>query len=410
MFSALGHYNYRLHFTGQFISLIGTWMQRVAIGWLIYRLTGSAFMLGLIGFLGLIPALILSPMAGNLVDRKNKFKIVFIAQILFMTQAGVLAFLIWFKYYNITIIALLSLIQGVIGTFETTARQALIPEFVEDPAHLPNAVALNSSAFNAARLLGPAIAGMVLGLYGEDACFIINFLSFIPVIACLLLMKLPPEQIKPKAESIWNGLKKGLTYLEESPDITNLIIILAFSSLLTIPFSTLLPVFAKDIFQGNATTFSWFESAGGLGALLGAIYMTTLKPQRNLQHLVIAAISIFGVGLILLSLSGSVGMALFSTALACIGMMLQTASINTYIQMHTTNELRGRAISYYLMAYQGILPLGTLLIGFMANEIGAKATVLMEGISALLIVSAYLAYLKYKDKISLVIIEKTNLK
>lgn len=402
MLSALKHYNYRLHFTGQFISLIGTWMQRVAISWLIYRLTGSALMLGVVGFLSLIPALILSPMAGNLVDRKNKFRIVFIAQIIFMVQAGVLALLIWFKYYNITIIALLSLIQGVIATFETTARQALIPEFVEDPAHVPNAVALNSSAFNAARLLGPAIAGIILSLYGEDACFIINFLSFIPVIICLLLMKLKPEQLKEKKESIWDGLKEGYHYLEEKPDISSLIIILAFSSLLTIPFSTLLPVFAKDIFHGNASTFSWFESAGGLGALFGAIYMTTLKPQRNLQHLVIAAVSIFGIGLILLAASNTIWLALISTALACVGMMIQTASINTYIQMHTANELRGRAISYYLMAYQGVLPIGTLLVGFMANQIGTKTTVLAEGIFALLIVGGYLIYLKYKDKPSLI--------
>lgn len=401
MLSALKHYNYRLHFTGQFISLVGTWMQRVAISWLIYRLTGSALMLGVVGFLSLIPALVLSPMAGNFVDRKNKFKIVFISQILFMLQAGILAALIWFKYYNITIIAVLSLAQGIIATFETTARQALMPEFVENPDHLPNAVALNSSAFNAARLLGPAIAGIILSVYGEDACFIINFLSFIPVILCLLLMKLKPEQEKPREGSIWNGLKQGYHYLEEKPDITSLIIVLAFSSLLTIPFSTLLPVFAKDIFHGNASTFSWFESAGGLGALFGAIYMTTIKPQRNLQHLVIAAVSIFGVGLILLAASNTVWLALISTGLACVGMMIQTASINTYIQMHTADELRGRAISYYLMSYQGVLPLGTLLVGFMASQIGTKATVLAEGIFALLIVSGYFIYLKYRQNPSL---------
>jgi len=374
-------------------------MQRVAISWLVYRLTGSAFMLGFVSFLALIPALILSPMAGSLVDRKNKFRIVFIAQLIFMAQGGILAILIWFKYYNITIIAILSLIQGIIATFETTARQSLIPEFVEDPAHLPNAVALNSSAFNAARLLGPSIAGIILSVYGEDACFIINFLSFIPVIGCLLLMKLKPAEIKAKKESVWNGLKKGYNYLEESPDISSLIIILAFSSLITIPFSTLLPVFAKDIFHGNASTFSWFESAGGLGALLGAIYMTTLKTQNNLQHLLIGAIAVFGAGLILLSASSSVWFALISTALACIGMMVQTAAINTYIQMHTVNELRGRAISYYLMAYQGVLPIGTLLIGFLAGQIGTKTTVLIEGILALIIATCYFIYLK--DKASL---------
>ncbi|WP_410220150.1 MFS transporter [Pedobacter sp.] len=392
MFRSFNYYNYRLHFTGQSISLIGTWMQRVAVSWLVYRITGSAFMLGLISFLALIPALLLGPIAGNFVDKRNKYKTVLVCQVIFMLQAGVLALLVWLKHYNITLIAILSLIQGIVATFETTARQSLVVEFVDNKDDLSNAVALNSSAFNAARLIGPALAGIILSTYGEDACFILNFLSFIPVIICLLLMKLNLKSNNVLNEDIWTGLKKGYHYLEDSPDISSLIIVLAFSSLLVIPFSTLLPVFAKTVFNGNATTFSWFESAGGLGALLGAIYMASLKSGKDLSRIVILSAIIFGAGLILLSAAPTVWLALISTSLACIGMMMLTSAINTYIQTHSANELRGRAISYYLMAYQGILPIGTLAIGYFAHVLSAKTIVLIEGILAFIIIVCYYFY------------------
>jgi MFS family permease len=395
-FRSFKHYNYRLHFTGQAISLVGTWMQRVAVSWLIYRVTGSAFMLGLVSFLSLIPALILSPLAGNLVDRKDKYKIVLASQVIFMLQAGALALLIWFKIYDIKLIALLSLIQGVVGTFETTARQSLVVELVDDKEDLPNALALNSSAFNAARLVGPAIAGIILSTYGEDACFLINFLSFIPVIICLLLMKLNISRNENSTEDIWTGLKKGYSYLSDMPDITALIIVSALSSLMVIPFSTLLPVFAKDIFHGNATTFSWFESAGGLGALAGAIYMASLKTAKNMQRIVMVSATIFGIGLIFMAIASTLWVALISTSLACVGMMMQTASINTYIQTHTSNELRGRVISYFLMAYQGVLPIGTLLIGYFAHIFSTKEIVFAEGVLGLMIIGGYYFYTRYK--------------
>lgn len=397
-FKSFKYYNYRLHFTGQSISLIGTWMQRVAVSWLVYRITGSAFMLGLISFLSLIPALLLAPIAGNLVDKFNKYKIVLISQIVFMLQAGVLALLVYLKHYDITLIAFLSLLQGITGTFETTARQSLVVEFVDDKEDLPNAVALNSSAFNAARLVGPAIAGIILSTYGEDACFIINFISYIPVIVCLLLMKLNIQRNENISESAINRFKEGYHFLQESQDILGLIVVSAFSSLMVIPFSTLLPVFAKDIFSGDATTFSWFESAGGLGALAGAIYMASLKTTKNLQKLVLISATLFAIGVILLALAPTVWVALLSTGLACVGMMMQTASINTYIQTHTANELRGRVISYFLMAYQGVLPIGTLLIGYFAHLTGTKTTVFVEGILGLVIVLAYYYFSKQQEK------------
>lgn len=388
-FRSFKHRNYRLHFTGQAISLIGTWMQRVAISWLVYRITESAFMLGFISFLSLIPALVLAPFAGNFVDRKNKYKIVVWCQIIFMLQAGVLALLVWLKHYDMTVIGVLSLIQGITTSYETTARQSLVVDLVDDKDDLSNAISLNSSAFNAARLVGPAVAGIVLSTYGEQACFIINFISFAPVIICLLLMKLNLQSHQQANGDILEKFREGWRYLQQSPQILNLIVVSGFSSLLAIPFSTLLPVFAKDIFHGNASTFSWFESAGGLGALFGALYMASLKKGKDLEKIVMIALVVFGLGLLALALSPMVNLALLATGLACAGMMTQTAAINTFIQTHTDNAYRGRIISYFLMAYQGILPIGTLLIGYLAHYLGTKIVVFSEGIIALLIVGVY---------------------
>ncbi|PST84424.1 MFS transporter [Pedobacter yulinensis] len=396
MFRSFRYYNYRLHFSGQALSLIGTWMQRVAISWLVYRVTGSAFMLGLVGFLGLIPSLVLAPFAGAFADRNNKYKIVLWCQVAFMAQAGMLALLTFSGNYNMVLISLLSLMQGVVSTFETTGRQSLVAELIGNRDDLPNALALNSSAFNAARLLGPALAGIVLSTFGENACFLINFLSFIPVITCLLFMRLEPYVPQTLTGNTWHGLKEGFRYLERTHDISSLIVVLALSSLLVIPFSTLLPVFAKDIFSGDATTFSWFESAGGLGALIGAVYMARLKGAKKLRTIVIGANLIFALGVIFLSFSPTLWMALIFTAMACTGLMTQNAAINTYIQTHAAPEMRGRAISYYIMAFQGVLPVGTLLIATAAHFFGTQATVLAEGLIGLLIIGLYGRYLRKK--------------
>lgn len=390
-FRSFKHRNYRLHFTGQALSLIGTWMQRVAISWLIYRVTGSAFMLGFISFLSLIPSLVLAPFAGNLVDRKNKYKIVLICQVVFMLQAGLLALLVGLKFYNIAIIGILSLIQGITAAYETAARQSLVVELVDDKDDLPNAISLNSSAFNAARLVGPAIAGIVLSTYGEDACFIVNFLSFVPVIGCLLLMKLQLPKNTATGPDLWEDMRNGWNYLSQQSDIKWLVLVTGLTSLMVIPFSTLLPVFAKDIFNGNATTFSWFESAGGLGALAGALYMASLKKGSNLQRIVTVSILVFGTGLLALAIAPKVWLALIATGLACTGMMMQTAATNTYIQTHTDNLFRGRVLSYFLMAYQGILPVGTLLIGYVAHLFGTQAVVFVEGLIGLAVAATYIA-------------------
>jgi MFS family permease len=392
MFRSLKHSNFRLHFTGQAISLVGTWMQRVAVSWLVYRLTGSAFLLGLVTFLSLIPSLILSPFAGSFIDRHDRFRIVMITQIGLMLQAGVLAAMVWLNYYNMFWICILSAIQGIINAFDTTARQSLMIDLVDDKEDLPNAIALNSSAFNVARLLGPALAGIVLSTMGEDVCFLLNFLSFIGVVVCLMMMKIKTLPRSSGKENIWKDLRRGYDYLRESPDLSSLILMLGASSLFVIPYATLLPIFAKDVFNGNATTFSWFESAAGMGALVSGIYMARMKANVDLMQIVIFASSLFAVALIGLAFSGSLTLALLATVVSGIGLMTQNAAINTYLQTHASSEMRARTLSYYIMAYQGMLPLGSLMVGALTHVYGVQLVVLMEGIMGVLIVTGFLWY------------------
>lgn len=393
IFRALKHRNYRLHFTGQAISLMGTWMQRIAVSWLVYRLTESALILGLVSFVSLIPSLILSPFIGSFVDRHQKYRIVLITQIGLMIQAGTLAMMVFLGYYSVWWIGLLSFIQGVINTFDVTARQSLMVELVDEKADLPNAIALNSSVFNAARMLGPAVGGVLLSTYGEAVCFGVNFISFIAVIGSLLLMKLEHKPIAAKQESTWKGLKEGFNYLKHSPHLSSLILLLTVSSLLIIPYTTLLPVIAREMFSGDATTFSWFESAAGLGAMAGAIYMARTRMGTNLRFRVMKASGLLALGILALSFSSWLPLALFSTLFAAMGMMVQNSSINTYIQTHAMPAYRARAISYYIMAFQGVFPLGSLLIGASASAWGIHYTLLMQGVAGALVALGFMAYI-----------------
>lgn len=394
IFRALKHRNYRLHFTGQAISLMGTWMQRIAISWLVYRLTESALILGLVSFVSLIPSLVLSPFIGSFVDRRQKYRIVLFTQIGLMVQAGTLALMVFLGYYSVWWIGALSFIQGVVNTFDVTARQSLMVELVDEKADLPNAIALNSSAFNAARMLGPAAGGILLSAYGEAVCFAVNFISFIAVIGSLLLMKLVPKPITAKQESTWRGLKEGFSYLKHSPHLSSLILLLTASSLLVIPYTTLLPVIAREMFDGDATTFSWFESAAGLGAMAGAIYMARTRMGTNLRFRVMKASGLLALGILALSFSSWLPLALFSTLFAAMGMMVQNSSINTYIQTHAMPAYRARAISYYIMAFQGVFPLGSLLIGALASAWGIHYTLLIQGVAGALVALGFMIYIR----------------
>lgn len=358
---------------------MGTWMQKTAVSWMVYRLTGSAVLLGIVTFMSLIPSLLLSPYAGSFIDRHNRFRVLVFTQIASMLQAGALAAMIFSGYYNITAIILLSLIQGIINAFDVTCRQSLMVEMVNKKEDLPNAIALNSTMTNLARIAGPAIAGVILSTLGEDFCFFINFFSYIPVLACLAMMRLNTATIIKSETSIWTELQQGFKYIYWDHDLRSLIGMLAISSIFIIPFNTLMPIFAKDLFNGSAKTFSWFECAAGLGSVISAMYLANLKNSKNLVRIITAAGFVLSASLLLLAHAQKLPLALIFMTFSGVGMMAQTSAINTYIQTNAIPAMRARAISYYVMAYQGLIPVGSFLVGMMAQQLGPRLTVFIEG-------------------------------
>lgn len=394
IFRSLRYRNFKLFFTGQSISLMGTWMQKTAIAWLVYKITGSPFLLGAVTFASLIPTLLLSPFAGSYIDRHDRFKIMVNSQILALIQAVILAVVIFFQYYNITLILLLSLAQGIINAFDVTCRQSLMIEMVDDPEDLPNAIALNSTMTNMARIIGPALAGFVLSAFGEDSCFAANFLSYIPVLICLYMMKMDIKVKQKPQTSLMTELKEGFSYIFSSKDLLLLIFLLTVSSLFVIPYNTLMPIMAKDIFHGSANTFSLFESAMGLGSVISAIYLANLTQFNYIIKITVYASIGFGLSVIGLSITNQLPVALLLMTFSGIGMMAQTSAINTYIQTHAAPHMRARAISYYIMAYQGVIPIGSLMVGMFSEYIGVKKVLAIEGIIGLLSVVIFGFYWK----------------
>jgi MFS family permease len=394
---SLKYRNFKLFFYGQSVSLIGTWMQKTAVSWLVYRLTGSAVLLGIVGFVSLIPSLVLSPYAGSYIERHNRFKVLVYTQVISMLQAGALAAMIFFKFYSIPGIVILSLIQGVINAFDITCRQSLMVEMVDNKEDLPNAIALNSTMTNIARIAGPAVAGIILSTLGEDFCFISNFLSYIAVLTCLFMMKLNLAAVVKPQTDIWTELKEGFKYVSGNKDISSMVIMLGLSSLFVIPFNTLMPVFAKDLFNGNAKTFSWFESTAGLGSVISAVYLANLKHNKGLIKIIIVASLLFGTSVLFLAYARALPIALFFMTITGIGMMAQTSAINTFIQTNAAPNMRSRAISYYVMAYQGIIPIGSLMIGLLASSLGPRMAMSIEGIVGIV---AALLFVLYRYRVS----------
>lgn len=394
IFRSLSYPNFRLHVIGQAISLLGTWMQRVAISWLVYEMTNSVFWLGFVQFISLLPSLILSPFIGSFIDKHKKYKLVFITQIGLMLQAGMLTLVVGLHWETVFLLSLLGFMQGIVNAFDVLGRQSLMISLVDNKRDLPNAIALNSSIFNAARMIGPAIGGILLTTYGEFVCFGVNFFSFVPVIICLLLMRVTEDQSKLTRESNWRGLVEGFSYLRRSPHIASLIIVLTFSSLLVIPYTSLLPAVAKDLFRGDESTFSWFESAAGFGAMIGAINMARLKTGQNLRYRVLFSAFLMGISLCLLAFAHYLPTALLFTMMVSLAMMMQNSSINTYIQTHAVPSYRARTISYYIMAFQGIAPIGTLLVGATAEYFGIQTTLYAMGAAGIVLSLSYYTYIR----------------
>ncbi len=369
-------------------------MQRTGVSWVVYTMTHSAFMLGLTVFASQLPSFLFSLLGGIASDRYSRYKILLITQTASLIQAVLLAVLVFNNHYTVWEILALSVLLGVVNAFDVPARQPLINDMVTDKADLPNAIALNSSMVNIARLVGPALSGIVLVKFGAATCFLINAVSFVAVIASLLLMALPtyvPSQVKKK---IGSELAEGFAYLKNTPSISTILLMLGFISLLVLPYNTLLPVFAKVIFKGDAATFGYINSFIGVGAVVGSIFLATLKKETDLKRVLLASTIIFGVFLILFSQFNYFPLAMLFAAFSGFGMMSQTTVSMTIIQVDSDKEMRGRTMSYVAMAYFGMLPLGSLLIGTISEKIGAPDTILYEGIIALIIAAVFSKFLR----------------
>jgi len=376
---ALRSRNYRLFFTGQTVSLIGTWMTQIATSWLVYRLTGSAWLLGIVGFASRIPTFFLGPFAGVWVDRWNRHHTLVVTQILSMAQSFALAWLALAGIITIREVIWLGLAQGVINAFDMPARQAFVIQMVEDRADLGNAIALNSSMVNAARLLGPSIAGVVIAAVGEGYCFLIDGFSYLAVIASLLAMRIATTQPRSAEKAIWQELKEGWGYVTRFVPIRSILLLLALISLVGMQHTVLMPIFAAQVLHGDAHTLGFLMGASGVGALTGAMFLATRKTVLGLGRVIPLAAAIFGTALIALGLSRFLWISLLLMLFVGGAMMIQMAASNTILQTIVQDDKRGRVMSFFSMAFLGMAPFGSLLAGALAHQIGAPRTVMISG-------------------------------
>ncbi|MGH2271194.1 MFS transporter [Anaerohalosphaeraceae bacterium U12dextr] len=380
MFRSLRYRNYRLFFYGQMLSLIGTWTQQVALPWLVYRLTGSVFLLGIVGFAGQIPVFILTPFAGVLTDRWNRYNILIVTQILLMVQAFLLAALFFSGHIQVWHIIILTVLMGLINAFDMPTRQAFVVTMVDNREDLGNAIALNSMMFNSARLIGPSVAGLVIAVTNEGICFLVNGVSFVFVIASLLMMKIHTEQPKPHKSHVLHEMREGLVYVYGFKPLRYIILLLALVSLVGMPYSVLMPVFAGNILGGGPHTFGFLMTAAGVGALSGAMYLASRKSVWGLERILPMATGVFGFGLIAFSLSRQLWLSLPLMVITGLGMIMQIAACNTLIQTIVDDDKRGRVMSLYVMAFIGTAPFGSLLAGAIATHIGAPKTLIIGGV------------------------------
>ncbi|HEX7051103.1 MAG TPA: MFS transporter [Longimicrobiales bacterium] len=382
--SALRHRNFRLFFLGQGVSRIGTWMQQVAMNWLVYRLTGSPAALGLVAFAGYFPAFVLGPFAGVLADRRSRYRVVLATQMSAATLAAALAALVLTGVVEVWHVVVLAALVGVVNGFDVPARQALLVELVGGTGDLPNAIALNSSMFNAARLVGPAIAGILIGLVGEGLVFLIDAASYLAVIGGLLAIHVPATPRPRDRPPVLRTLRDGFGYAYGFPPIRAILALLALVSLLGMPYAVLLPVFASDVLGGGAHTLGFLTAAAGLGALTAAVWLASRTTVRGLGRVIVAAATLFGFGLVVFSRSRVEWLSLVLLVIAGFGVMATTASINTVLQTIVEEDKRGRVMSFYTMAFMGMTPFGGLLAGILADWIGAPNTVLLGGLAVML--------------------------
>jgi MFS family permease len=384
MLRALSYRNYRLFFGGQIVSLVGTWITTTATNWLVYRLTHSALLLGVVGFAGQFPAFLLGPLAGIYVDRWNRHRLLVVTQTVSMLQSFALAVLTLSGHITIGWIIALSVVQGAVNAFDMPGRQAFLLTMVENRQDLGNAIALNSSMVNVARLVGPSVAGIIIAAAGEGWCFLIDGFSYIAVIIALLKMQLAKTMPARATSRAWHQFREGFGYVFGFPPIRSIIMLLALVSLVGVPYSVLMPVFATQIFHGGPHTLGFLMTASGCGALLGALWLAARRSVVGLGRVIPAATALFGAGLISFAFMRTLWIALPCLTVAGFGFMVQMASSNTLILTIVDDEKRGRVMSFYTMAFLGTVPFGSLIAGSLSSRIGAPNTLVLGGLCCLI--------------------------
>jgi MFS family permease len=386
---ALRHRNYRLFFAGQSTSLIGTWLTRVATSWLVYRLTHSAFLLGIAGFAGQMPTFLVAPFAGVLIDRWNRHRVLVVTQALAMIQSALLAFFALGGTITVWHVLVLNAFQGLINAFDTPARQAFVVEMVDSRDDLPNAIALNSSMVNGARLIGPSVGGILIAAVGEGWCFAIDAASYLAVIASLLAMRIAPPAPRKTKTRVLAELGEGLRYINSVVTIRSILLLLAFVSYTGIPYMVLMPIFAGRVLHGGPHTLGLLTAASGAGAVAGVLWLASRRGVMGLPRVICLAGATFGAGLIAFGLSRSIWLSVPLLLVTGGGMMVQMAASNTLLQTLVEDDKRGRVMSFYTMAFFGMMPLGSLTAGVLGSRIGAPATVAWGGAATIVAVLLY---------------------
>lgn len=391
MLRALRHRNFRLFFSGQSVSLVGTWMTRLATSWLLWRLTHSVEMLGLLGFASQVPTFILAPVAGVWVDRLNRHRLLIATQVLAMLQSFALALLVLTNMINVWEVFALQILQGIVNAFDMPTRQSLLIDLIEDRNDLSNAVALNSSMVNAARLVGPSAAGIIIAWVGEGWCFFADGVSYIAVIISLLFIRLALRSSNRKRKHVLHDLVDGLRYAYSFMPIRAILLLLSLLGLAGIPYRVLMPVIATQTLHGDSHTLGFLMGAMGVGALLGALYLATRTTVLGLGRLLPVAAATFGISLIGVGLSHWYVISLIIMVSTGFGFMVQLAASNTLIQTLVREEMRGRVMALYTTAFMGMATFGSLLAGSVAGIIGAPQTLMVGGIVCIVgaIVFAY---------------------
>ncbi len=387
-FRALKNKNFRLFFSGQIVSMLGTWIQNIALGWLVYGLTDSAVWLGVVGFAGQIPALFLTPFAGVFADRLNRRKVLIVTQIIPMFLAFAMAALVLTDTIEVWHIVIIATMNGFVIAFDNPFRHAFLLEIIKDKELIQNSVALNSTLFNSARFIGPMLGGILIALVGEGVCFLINGVSFMAVVFALLAMKVQPMNLDRKHGSLINDLGEGAKYAYNFKPIRYLLFLIVTTGFFGLPFQVFLPVFAKDILGGDSQLLGFLTGALGAGALTGAIYLASRRGIKLLPKLILGASIVFGLGLFSLSLSTNITISMLLLYITGFGMISMYASTNTLIQTIVDEDKRGRVMSLYGMSFLGVTPLGSLLLGSISGAIGVQTTLLGASVICLL-ASAY---------------------